>query len=107
MQVAETVFGAVGLVLFGTMIFYTVEILRNIWKHEDFSLSMFFLKPEGVRGFKVLIISAMIFSAGMVASAIGMVTDMQLISYFSKLSPVVLFLGYIYFLRNISIITKK
>lgn len=107
MYLAETLFGAAGILLFAVMAFYTLEILRNIWKHEKFSMSQFFLSEKGVSAFKVLVVSAMIFSVGMIGAAVALVVDIALLEDVSKIGSVILFMGYVYFLRTVSHLTAK
>jgi len=107
MLLAETVFGLLGIALFAAMIYYTVSTLENIWRHEELSLTKFFIKPGAINSLKVLVISALIFSLGMVLAAVAMLMDIPLLSDVSKFSSIILFSGTVYFFYNLSKITES
>lgn len=103
----ETAFGLAGMLLFGFMIKLNLEILENFRDHEKVSMVKFFLREEALDAFRVLVLGSMIFAIGMVSASMGLIIDNSLLGTFSKLSSVVLFLSYIYFLRTISSVTAS
>lgn len=107
MLLAETVFGLLGMALFTAMIIYTLAILRNIWSDEQLSLTKLFIKPEGEKSFKVLVTSALIFSIGMVISAVAMLLEIPALTDLSKVSSLVLFSGSVYFFYHVAQITGR
>lgn len=107
MMLDEAIFGGLGMILFSAMIFYTVEILRNIWKNEELALTKFFIKPKAIKSFRLLAIAALIFSTGMILAAASEMLQIPQLNSLSKISSIVLFSGYVYFLRNIAHITDK
>jgi len=107
MMLDEAIFGALGLILFTTMIVYTVEILRNIWKNEELALTKLFIKPNAIKSFRLLAISALVFSTGMILAAASDMLQIPQLNTLSKISSIILFSGYVYFLHNIAHITEK
>lgn len=101
----ETVFGLAGMMLFAAMIKLKLDILEHFEDHEKVSMAKFFLDDRALGAFKVLVFAAMVFSVGMVSASTALVIDNAILGTFSKIGSVILFLGYIYFLKTIRDVT--
>lgn len=103
----EMVLGAVGVGLFSTMLYYNLLIMNNLKKHEELSLTMFFLDSQGPLMFQLAVSATVIYSIGMLYAALAIPYNAPLLNLYSKVTSVVLFVILTMFVRHIAIITSK
>ena len=107
MMPVETAFGFIGALLFLAMIYYSRKSLNHFRDHRDVSLVNSFIDERGAKAFKFLAVTAFVYAIAM------MVTGMEFL-YGNKVLLVLsrgLILGVagmlLYFIYEISKLTKK
>ncbi|MCJ7479210.1 MAG: hypothetical protein MUP63_03485, partial [Candidatus Nanohaloarchaeota archaeon QJJ-7] len=86
------------------MMYYSIIILNHLQGPEG-SIASFFVDERTPLAFEVMAGSLLIFSAGMIYGSLGSMLEVPLLMSISAFGAFIGGIGFIYFLREISVIT--
>jgi len=107
MMPVEAFFGFVGASVFVAMIYYTKMALNHFQDHRDVSLVKFFIDERGIKSFRLLGGTALLYAVSMFVTGLEFLMQNQKILLLSRGLILAVAVMLTYFLRDIYLLTKK
>ncbi|MFB6180396.1 MAG: hypothetical protein ABEJ93_00820 [Candidatus Nanohalobium sp.] len=103
----ETFFGFGGALAFAVCLYYSRETMKHFREHREVSMTKFFIDKRGIKSFKLLSGSTLLYSVAMVATGLEFIYGSTPLLYASRGLLLVVCVLLVVFLREIFLLTQK
>jgi len=107
MDYFEVIWAAGSIITFLAITFFNYRILKNFDKNEQLSMTKVFLSDKGPKSFIIFSAGFIVFGISMLIGALTIGYNDLIYHYGSKIGSGIMFITWLYFMYNISVISKS